>query len=137
MTDFVPDIPIQDEDTAEQQARCRTLWLMVLILAFLDATKGGDEKKTPDMTRAQKWRHHRAAIRRRWARQWFLDPWPESRADVEFVADCAGLPAGGIWVLVDRFIVRGEDPKPLIEIYDSICERPALKKFDLYVPFGV
>jgi hypothetical protein len=138
MTDHIPDIPYQDEDTPEQQARCRTLELMVLLRALLDACWDGDENAdTSDMPRTTRGRHRMAIIRRRWARAWFLDPWPPQRRHVDDIAACAGLQPGAIWVLVDRFIVQGEDPREIVSLYELISDRPGAKKFDLSVSSGV
>ena len=134
MTDFIPDIPPQDEDSPEQQARCRALEFAILLRALLDATWREDSGVNVErLTGSRKWRMRLGIVHRRAARRMFLDRHPEARAHVEDIATLAGLPPGAIWRLVERFLVAGEDPAPLVAIQDAIADRPGSKNFDFSV----
>lgn len=125
-----------DEDTPEQQARCRALEFAVLLRALLDATWRDNTTVRPsDLTSNQRWLRRLAIIRRRAARRWFLDRHREARAHVEDIATLAGLPEGAIWKIVNRFIVAGEDPAPLVALQDALSDRPGSKNFDFTVAF--
>ncbi len=125
-----------DEDTPEQQARCRALEFAVLLRALLDATWQEDGSSDPASWGASwSWRQRLGRVRRRAARRWFLDRHPEQRSHVEDIATLAGLPEGAIWKMVDRFIVAGDDPAPLLALQDALSDRPGSKNFDFSVAF--
>lgn len=129
-------VPYVDEDTPEQQERCRALEMMVLLTALLDATwRSGRTVALEDMTLSQRWRERLAITRRKAARAWFLERSAAHRRHVEDIATCAGLADGRIWELVQRFVVDGEDPAPLTALYDAVADRPGRKKFGLDVAF--
>lgn len=128
MTDY------QDEETDDQEARCRALEMAVLLRALLDATwsKKWAAKLESRQRRAE---YRMAELRRLEARNWFLDKGRAHRAHINSIAEAAGLPHEWIWMLVDRYIVKGEDRTPLVEFQSMMSDLPGRKKFDFSVAF--